>query len=165
VQEAKAPFHGDFAFLLFEVPGSDRGETYKAAALLFDENQRIMGEKNLDTFKYQGGPWKNNKLGLDDVVWEGLNRIRADAQGLETIKHRICRFAAGPAGPDLHQTDVRELPLEKRAGRRHATDAELLELGRGPQLRGPLAAGGSGERNSRGGQAGGRAQRDPDGPE
>jgi len=138
IKEVTIPFAGDFGFFLFDAPDIVAGESYKATVLLFDANKRIVGEKDLPPFTHKEGPWMNTKLGLDDVVWEGFEPIRASANGLETAKHKIALSPLGLPAQIVIKPDVRELPLEKRAAGAGLTDAELLELGRGPQLRGPL---------------------------
>ncbi len=138
MKEVTIPFTNDFGFFLFDVPDMANGEKYKATVLLFDKNQRIVGEKNLNKFTCKTGPWMNNKLGLDDVVWEGFESIKADAAGLETIKHKIAVSPLGLPAQISIKPDLRELPLEKRAPGGVMTDAELLELGRGPQLQRPV---------------------------
>jgi hypothetical protein len=138
LKEAKIPFKGDFGFFLFDVPEMADGEIYKASVLLFDENQRIVGEKNVPSFKIWTGPWKNNKVGLDDVVWEGFDPIRVASNGFDTTKHRFDLAPSGLPAQMFIKPDVRDLPLEKRTAGATMSDAELLELGRGPQLRGPM---------------------------
>ncbi len=138
VKESMTAFRGDFALFLTEVPGLVEEETYKATILLFDKNKRIVGEKDLGKFKYQGGPWKNNKLGLDDVVWEGFSPIKTRGNTLELRKHRFTISPQGLPAQIYIKPDKRELPLEKRQAGQRLTDAELLEIGRGRQLRGPI---------------------------
>ncbi|MDP7131947.1 MAG: hypothetical protein QF437_15730, partial [Planctomycetota bacterium] len=99
---------------LAEVPEFVEEEKYKATILLFDQNKRIVGEKDLKPFKYQGGPWKNNKLGLGDEVWEPFEPIKANATNLETVKHRFAITPQGMPGQIVIKPDWREIPLEKR---------------------------------------------------
>jgi len=152
------PFTGDFAFFLFDVPeitdrGTLNGGTYKATVLLLDKNQRIVGEQKLGPFTYKTfynirdekgadtgrtESWMNNTLGKDDVVWEGFETIKANAAGLETIKHRIAVSPLGLPAQIAIKPDLRDLPLEKRAPGAAVSDADLQDIGRGPQLRGPV---------------------------
>ena len=117
------PFTGDFAFFLFDVPeitdrGTLNGGTYKATVLLLDENQRIVGEKNLGPFPYKTfynirdekgadtgrtESWMNNTLGQDDVVWEGFEPIKANAAGLDTNQTPFQPSRPWAAGADRHQ--------------------------------------------------------------
>lgn len=136
MKEVTLPFTNDFGFFLFDVPDMANGETYKSTVLLFDKNQRIVGEKNLAKITFKTGPWMNNKLGLDDVVWEGFDPIRATAKGLETIKHSIALSPLGLPAQISIKPDGREVPLEKRLPGLTLSAGELLEIGRGPQLRG-----------------------------
>jgi hypothetical protein len=64
--------------------------------------------------------------------------IRADARGLKTLKHRFSVSPQGLPAQIFIEPDVRELPLEKRRPGAKLSDAELLEIGRGPQLREPM---------------------------
>ena len=140
VKEINTPFNDVFAILLAEVPEFVEEEKYKATILLFDQNKRIVGEKDLKPFKYQGGPWKNNKLGLGDEVWEPFEPIKANATNLETVKHRFAITPQGMPGQIVIKPDWREIPLEKRkiGARVLWKEGELLEIGRGPQLRSPM---------------------------
>ncbi|MFW5803586.1 MAG: hypothetical protein ACOCWJ_06670, partial [Verrucomicrobiota bacterium] len=135
IAEVKEPFHGAFALFLVDLPDLTVGEIYKASVLLFDTDMRIVGEKELGEFTYRGGPWKNNKLGLDDVVWEGMGEIEADERGFSTLKHRFDISRQGLPKQIAIKPDPRELPLEKRAADAELSAAELIEMGRGPQLR------------------------------
>ncbi len=138
MKEVTIPFTNDFGFFLFEVPDLANGEKYKSTILLFDHNQRIVAEKNLDPFVCKTGPWLNTTLGLDDVVWEGFEPIKVEAAGFETIKHKIAVSPLGLPAQITIKPDPRDLPLEKRALGAGLTAAELQELGRGPQLRRPV---------------------------
>jgi len=137
VREARAAFRGDFATLLVDVPELAEGETYAGMLMLFDKSKRIVGEKDLGKFRYQGGPWKNNRLGLDDVVWEGFSPIEAQGDSLHMKKHHFTVSPQGLPAQIVIRPDPRELPLEKRASGAQLTGAELAAMGRGPQLRGP----------------------------
>jgi len=138
VAKAMATFRDAFAWFLLDIPNLAEGDSYKAEVLLFDQNKRIVGDKALGKFSYRGGAWKNNTLGLDDVVWEGMAPIRTDARGLETGKHRIAVSPQGLPSQIFVKPDLRELPLEKRDRAARLSDADLIELGRGPQLREPM---------------------------
>ncbi|MBS3764686.1 MAG: hypothetical protein KGZ25_15410, partial [Planctomycetes bacterium] len=138
VAEALTDFRGAFAWFLLDIPNLAEGDSYKADILLFDENKRIVGEKKLGQFTYRGGPWKNNKLGLDDVVWEGMEPIETDENGLETGKHNIAVSPQGLPSQIFIRPDPRELPLEVREGGMKLSEDDLIEIGRGPQLRDPM---------------------------
>jgi hypothetical protein len=87
---------------------------------------------------YQKAPWMENKIGLDDTVWEPFTPITADDKGFSTLKHRFTVDASGlPAQIDI-RPDVRELPLELRGSNAKVPADTLLGLGRGPQLRTPM---------------------------
>ncbi len=139
VREFRAGFKADFAHFLVDVPELVEGERYKVSLLLFDASKRIVGDKNLGKFLYQGGPWKDTRLGLDDVVWEGFAPIGAKGDTLEMKKHRFTVSPQGLPAQIVIKPDPRELPLERRAaGAAALIDAELLAIGRGPQLRAPV---------------------------
>jgi hypothetical protein len=87
---------------------------------------------------YQKAPWMDNKIGLDDTVWEPFTPIVADARGFGTLKHRFTVDASGlPAQIDI-RPDARELPLELRGAGAKIPAETLLGIGRGPQLRAPM---------------------------
>lgn len=138
VREFTTPFDDVFAMFLVDVPEFVEEEKYKATILLFDQNKRIVGEKDLPPFKYDGGPWKNNKLGLGDDVWEPFEPIKANATSLETAKHRFAISPQGLPGQIFIKPDPREIQIEKRKPGAQMTDEALLEIGRGPQLREPM---------------------------
>ncbi|MCX5660339.1 MAG: DUF6067 family protein [Planctomycetota bacterium] len=138
VAEQRVPMNGDFACAMLELPSLVDGEKYRLSVLLFDENKRIVGETSPDPFTYKIEPWMNNKLGLDDVVWEPYVVIQPAANGFETLKHKFTIDPSGlPAQIEI-KPDVRELPLEFRAAGAKTPDADLLAAGRGPQLRAPI---------------------------
>ena len=156
VKRVRIPFHRTFAAAVADVSDLLEGESYRLTLLLFDPNQRIVGDRNAGVFTYRGQvwkgnnfgndsadllweqQWKDNPMGKDDVVPEGYEAMRADGNGFETVKHR---FTLGPAGLPAQiriKADPRDLPLEKRAAGAAVSGAELLELGRGDQLREPM---------------------------
>ena len=136
VSEAAA-FQGPFACRVIELPKLHEGHSYKLTALLFDHNRRIVGE---DTFSFvkKTEPWMNNEIGLEDVVWEPFVAITRRTDGFETLNHR---FILDPSGlpRQIHiKPAQRDLPLERRGAGIELADAELIPLGRGPQLRAPM---------------------------
>lgn len=156
VKKVRMPFHKTFATAVEDVSDLVEGESYRLTLLLFDKDKRIVGDRNVGVFTYRGQvwignnfgsdtgdqhwekQWKDNPMGKDDVVPEGYEAMRADQKGFETVKHR---FTLGPAGlpAQIHiKADPRDLPLEKRAAGAAVSGAELLELGRGDQLREPM---------------------------
>lgn len=138
VKEARVPFNGNFACFLADVPELVDGESYKLSLLLFDKNKRIVGERNPEPFTFKVEPWQNNKLGLDDVVWEPFTAVRKLADGFETLNHRFTLAPSGLPAQIFIKPNVREVPLEKRADPAAMPPAELLAIGRGPQLRAPI---------------------------
>lgn len=138
ILEQKVPFTSDFACAILDLPKLVSGEKYKFSVLLFDENKRIVGDVAPDPFSYQEEPWMNNKIGLDDVVWEPFIPIAPTPNGFETLKHKFTVDPSGLPAQIVIKHDPRDLPLEKRAPGAKLTDAELLALGRGPQLRAPV---------------------------
>ncbi|MDA0840361.1 MAG: hypothetical protein O3B01_27535 [Planctomycetota bacterium] len=138
VKEMVSPFKGEFATFLFGAPELVQGEKYKVSLLLFDANKRIVGERNPDPFVYEVPIWQGNKIGLEDVVWEPFEPIKKLENGFETLKHRFTLAPSGLPAQVMIKPDVRELPLEKRAGSSPLTETELMELGRGAQLRLPM---------------------------
>ncbi|MDA0840941.1 MAG: DUF6067 family protein [Planctomycetota bacterium] len=138
IAEQTVKFSGDFASFAMDVPKFVSGESYKVALLLFDQNKRIVGERNPEPFKFEQFEWMNNELGLDDVVWEPFTPIQKLAEGHETLKHRIEVSPSGLPAQIWIKPDKRELPLEKRNDGVSLTDSMLAEIGRGPQLRAPF---------------------------
>jgi hypothetical protein len=132
------PFVNDLAMLLKELPPLKTGR-YRVALLLFDEHERIVGERNPAPPFYKGEfPWEHNDRGLSDTVWGPYVPIRVTPEGFETLKHRFRLAPSGlPAQIEI-QPDVRELPLERRAAPEQATAEELAHVGRGKQLRAPM---------------------------
>ena len=138
IAHATATFHGNFAGFLLDLPKLVEGESYKGSVLLFDANQRIVGEDRINPFRYRIEPWQNNSIGKEDLVWEPFTPIQASATGFDTLKHRVAVSPSGlPAQFDI-KADARDLPLEKRGGGAAIPAGELVELGRGPQLRTPM---------------------------
>jgi hypothetical protein len=134
----KAPFKGNFACVLEEVPGLIDGESYNVSLLLFDDNRRIVGEREDRPFTYRVAPWAGNDIGKDDVVWEPFTPIETAGAELRTLKHTITVGDTGLPSQIVVHPDRRDLPLEMR-GEEAAMPADLLlELGRGPQLRAPM---------------------------
>ena len=138
VVEDHLPMRGDFACFLTDVSKLSLGQTYKVSVLLFDANKRIVGEADAPPFKYEIRLWTKNTLGLEDRVWEPFVPLVASAGSLETLKHRYALDASGLPAQIVIRPDPRELPLERRGGKSPMTDADLLAIGRGPQLRGPM---------------------------
>lgn len=138
VREETAPFRGDFACFLLELPELVHGEKYQVSLLLFDRNKRIVGERNPEPFTCRIETWQNNSIGLDDVVWEPFTRIESFQEGLETLKHRFTLSPSGLPAQVWIKPDDREFPLEKQSGNGLLTDLELQRMGRGPQLRAPM---------------------------
>ncbi|NQT92396.1 MAG: hypothetical protein HQ559_06520 [Lentisphaerae bacterium] len=138
VEQLKVPFKGNFACFVLDLPKLVEGESYKVGVLLFDEDQRIVGEKTEEPFQFSIPEWQGNKLGLDDVVWEPFVPIQTSDNGIETLKHRVTLATSGLPAQFEIKTDPRDLPLEKRAPDAALTPADLLVLGRGPQFRAPM---------------------------
>ncbi len=138
VGEKTVPVHGDFATIVMDVPAFEDNEEYRIALLLFDENQRIVGERNPEPFTFEKHHWQNNTVGLEDSVWEPFVPIVQVADGFETLKHRFTLDASGLPAQIFIKPDVRDLPLEARAAGTTLPDADLIALGRGPQLRAPI---------------------------
>jgi hypothetical protein len=83
-------------------------------------------------------PWLNNKIGLEDRVWEPFTPIVSNNTGFDTLNHRFTIDPSGlPAQIDI-RPDPRELPLEQRAVDAKLPAETLQAVGRGPQLRAPL---------------------------
>ena len=138
VREVTVPFRGAFACCVVDLPELKAGQQYEVSLLLFDENKRIVGEQAPEPFTYSVEPWMNNQIGLDDVVWEPFTAIVKTDTGFTTLKHRFTLDPSGlPAQIDI-RPDPRELPLGKRGADAKIEAAELLALGRGPQLRRPM---------------------------
>ncbi len=138
VKEIKAVFHGDFACFQADLPELADGGSYRLSLLLFDKNMRIVGERDTEPFTYKVEPWMGNKLGLDDVVWEPFEAIKVADGSIETLKHRFALAPTGLPAQIYIKPDPRDLPLERRGPDAKLSDAELQELGRGPQLRSPM---------------------------
>ncbi len=139
VLEKKAPLKGKFACFLVDLPKLKKDMDYKVGVLLFDQNKRIVGEQYAeDDFSTVALPWKGNKLGLSDVVWEPFTPIRKQAKGFETLKHRFTLAPSGLPEKLFIKPDIRDLPLEKRGADVKLSNAELLEVGRGQQLKAPF---------------------------
>ncbi|MBI2191443.1 MAG: hypothetical protein HYU36_05615 [Planctomycetes bacterium] len=138
VKESRIPFQGDFACFMLDLPELVEGEKYKLSLLLFDASQRIVGERNPEPFAYRVEPWQNNRIGLDDGLWEPFTAIEKRRDGFETLKHRFTLSSSGLPSQVWIKPDIRELPLEKRQEESKLSEAELSALGRGPQLRAPM---------------------------
>jgi hypothetical protein len=138
IAQIKAAFHGSFACFLLDLPKLVEGESYKGSVLLFDANQRVVGEDKITPFRYRIEPWQNNTIGKEDRVWEPFTPIQASAGGFDTLKHRVTVSPSGLPAQFEIKADVRDLPLEKRAGGAAIPPGELVEIGRGPQLRSPM---------------------------
>ena len=96
------------------------------------------GDPLLRFERFQKTPWLNNKIGLEDRVWEPFTPIAPDDKGFDTLKHRFTLDGSGlPAQIDI-RPDPRELPLEQRAAGAKVSGDTLQSIGRGPQLRAPL---------------------------
>ena len=130
-------FRGPFACCVMELPELTEGRTYTLTALLFDRSVRIVGE---DAFSFvkKTEPWMHNRIGIEDVVWEPFVPIRADDDGFETLNHRFTLDSSGLPRQVFIKPAPRDLPLERRGLDARLTDAELVPLGRGPQLRAPV---------------------------
>jgi len=131
------PFHRSFATVLMDVPLEDKQE-YKVSVLLFDENKRIVGERNPEPFTYEHWYWQDNDKGLEDIVWEPFTPIERTGNEFQTLKHRFTLADSGLPAQIFIKPDRRELPLEKRGDGAELSDEELLRIGRGPQLRAPI---------------------------
>jgi hypothetical protein len=137
VAEKTVPFRGDYACFLFDMPKLKRGR-YRTSVLLFDQYKRIVGEGEEEPFYKGEFEWVRNRVGLNDVVWEPFEPLRPDGENFETLKHRFAVDASGLPSQIVIKPDVRDLPLELRGGDAAPTDAQLIEVGRGPQLRAPM---------------------------
>ncbi len=137
IAKVAVPFKGAFANFLIDLPGLKTG-SYKVSLLMFDQNKRIVGERNPDPFYKGAFEWEHNKLGLDDVVWVPFTPIVASGNALETLKHKFTVDASGLPAQIYIKPDPRDVPLEKQAAAATLTDAQLVPLGRGNQLRSPL---------------------------
>jgi hypothetical protein len=138
VKDVIAPFHGPFACFLIDLPELAENQDYRVALLLFDENKRVVGEVAPELFSFAVEPWQNNRIGLDDVVWEPFTPIETAEKGFRTLKHRFTLDDSGLPSQIYIVPDEREMPLEKRGAGGGLSDAELVPLGRGPQLRAPM---------------------------
>ncbi len=141
------PFRRDHATFLLPLPSDMNSGKYRVNVLLFDRNKRIVGEVSPEPFYKGTYPWVQNDIGKQDVVWEPFTPLavrEGDAEapgGFETLKHRFTLDPSGLPAQIYIKPDVRDLPLERRRGKdplKNVTDAELIELGRGPQLRAPI---------------------------
>ncbi|HUS46653.1 MAG TPA: hypothetical protein VM098_00925, partial [Phycisphaerae bacterium] len=130
-------FQGPFACCVMDLPKLSEGHTYKVTALLFDRNKRIVGEQTT-SFVKKTEDWMNNQIGLKDVVWEPFVPIREQENGFETLNHRFTLDGTGLPRQIYIKPAPRDLPLERRGPDVKLTDAEMIALGRGPQLRAPL---------------------------
>lgn len=137
VASETVPFHGPFACSVLQLPDLFEGHNYTVTVLLFNHNQRIVGEETF-SFVKQTEPWMHNQIGLDDVVWEPFVPIRVEANGCETLNHHFTLAASGLPQQIFIKPAVRDLPLARRAPDTDLSDEELTRLGRGPQLRAPL---------------------------
>ena len=141
VAEKIAPFRGDFATFLIDLPDLKAGH-YKVSLLLFDRNKRIMGERSPEPF-YKGAfpgafPWEKNSIGRGDTVWGPFTPIEVDANTLDMYKHAITVAPSGLPEQLTIKAEDRELPLEARAEGEKIHDQGLETIGRGPQLRSPM---------------------------
>lgn len=138
VVEKIVPFRGDFAAFLFGPLDLKTGH-YKVSLLLFDENKRIVGERNPDPFYKGSFEWERNSLGLDDVVWEPLTPIEVKGDNaFETLRQRCTIAPSGLPAQIFIKPDPRELPLEWRGPKAEVPETELAAIGRGQQLRAPI---------------------------
>ncbi len=143
VAELTQPVKGDFVTFLTDLPKDLKPGKYRASLLLFDRNKRIVGESNPEPFtRVADGTykWVKNQVGLNDVVWEPFTPIAVSDGGkaFETLNHRFTLDPSGLPAQIYIKPDVREVPLEFRGDVTKMTDAQLLAIGRGPQLRAPL---------------------------
>ncbi len=145
IAENTVPFHHDHAAFLFDMPRMDSG-SYKVNVLLFDRNKRVVGETNPEPFAVHHGryEWVKNDEGKGDTVWAPFTpmALRDDAPfekgKFETLKHVFTLDPSGlPAQIEI-KPHLRDLPLHKRSAPDKVTEGELLEIGRGKQLREPL---------------------------
>jgi hypothetical protein len=138
VAERMIPFTADFAVGILPLPEVVNGESYKFGLLLFDENKRIVGERNPDPFTYTVAPWMGNEIGKEDVVWEPFVPMEVTEEGFRTLKHTIRLAPSGLPAQIVIHPDERELPLEIRGTDAALPEEELVAMGRGPQLRAPV---------------------------
>jgi hypothetical protein len=143
VAEQRAPFNGNFATFLLDLPQLTEGESYKANLLLFDASKRIIGEEDKPPFAFRKERWHGTTIGLEDEVWDPFTPLdysssKPDGQVVATLAHRIALDASGlPAQLEI-RADPRDLPLEARANPAAVAAEELVAIGRGPQFRGPV---------------------------
>jgi hypothetical protein len=143
VAEQRAPFNGNFATFLIDLPQLADGESYKANLLLFDASKRIIGEEDKPAFTYKKERWHGNKIGLEDEVWDPFTPLdyagsKPDAQVVATLKHRFALDGSGlPAQLEI-KADPRDLALEARANPAAVSAQDLVAIGRGPQFRAPM---------------------------
>ncbi|MFO7870469.1 MAG: hypothetical protein R6V03_03440, partial [Kiritimatiellia bacterium] len=132
VKEQTVPFNGDFACIVMDVPEFENGQAYRVSLLLFDENKRIVGERNPEPFIYEKWHWQDNTNGLGDTVWEPFIPIEKTEDGFETLKHRFTLAESGLPAQIYIKPDERDLPLENRGeSAPPLSDAELTAMGRG----------------------------------
>ena len=154
-------FTGSFAASKFQLPELQYNRDYRVSVLLFDNNKRIVGEDNSFRFNRWGMPnwmfeeptprerahgathtpveeWFNNKVGLNDVVWEPFTPIEDTKDGFETLNHVYSLGASGLPTQLVIKPSERKLPLELRHDGAEPTTADLLKIGCGAQLRNPM---------------------------
>ena len=99
---------------------------YKMLILLFDEDQRIVGDVESDTFRHMTFEWIENPTeGMEDTLWHPYTAIEwsAGEQTLDTLKHQFELGAAGlpsqivikPGDFDYGSQLVRPIRLEATA--------------------------------------------------
>ncbi len=140
VASVTSPFVGPFACLVKDLPPLTEGHTYRAMVLLFDRNKRLVGEESV-TFTKKTEEWMGTDVGLGDTVWEPFTPMAprgvGGSEGFETLNHVFTLTPSGLPAQVYIRPDVRDLPLEWRAGMAKLTDEQLIQYGRGPQLRKP----------------------------
>jgi hypothetical protein len=141
VADEKTPFRGDFATFLIDLSKLKAGD-YRVTLLLFDENKRIVGERNPDPF-YKGVfpgafPWEKNPIGQNDIVWAPFTPIRVEGNMLDMLKHTVVVAPSALPEQVTIKPDSRELPLETRVEGVKADERGLQAIGRGLQLRNPM---------------------------
>ena len=138
IRSETLPIEKDFACFLMDVPEFENGESYRLSLVLFDEDLRIMGERNPRPFKFQRYEWQGNQVGLDDVVWAPFTAIERTDDGFETLKHRFTLAPSGLPAQIFIKPHERDLPLEMRGAGASPSAEFLSDIGRGPQLRRPI---------------------------
>ena len=137
--KASGPFRGEFAHVSLQAPELAEAEKYRLSLLLFDENKQIVGERQTDPFVYDGETeWNDHEIGRSDVVWAPFTPMELHADGFSTLKHRFTLTEAGLPAQIRIAPDRRDIPLEKRGDGEPLSPEELVSLGHGPQLRGPV---------------------------